>query len=171
MTTRLTYLALGSNLPGIWGAQPETLLRATTTLGKHVGPILSVSKTYKSPSLSAGQPAYFNLVLACETRLGPTALLRVLKRIERSAGRRPRGRWSARPLDIDIVMTGWQSVNWSKRVSGTLSLPHPECHLRAFVLKPLLDIAPHWTHPILGVPAKTLLEGLPVQQRGFVRAI
>jgi hypothetical protein len=78
----------------------------------------------------------------------------VLKAIERKSGRRGGRPWGPRTLDIDIVDYGglvrhWRGGHPSFRKAGTrpLILPHPLAHERPFVLKPLLDIAPHWHHP------------------------
>ena len=49
------------------------------------------------------------------------------------------------------------------RVAPDPVLPHPRAHLRAFVLVPLLDVAPEWVHPVLGRSAKNLLDELPDQ--------
>jgi 2-amino-4-hydroxy-6-hydroxymethyldihydropteridine diphosphokinase len=53
---------------------------------------------------------------------------------------------------------------------GQVVLPHPEAHRRAFVLVPLLDVAPHWHHPALGQSAKTLLTKL-APRRSKVRRL
>jgi 2-amino-4-hydroxy-6-hydroxymethyldihydropteridine diphosphokinase len=89
-------------------------------------------------------------------------LLRLLKRLERRAGRRVTPPLQPRPLDIDILDLGGRRLNWParRRVSGQLVLPHPLMHERAFVLIPLMEVAPHWSHPVLGVRARTLLARL-----------
>ncbi len=166
---KATLLALGSNLPGLWGTPQETLARTVVEIERLGCGIVSTSPTYESASLSAGQPNYLNLVLACHTGMAPAQFLRMAKTIERRAGRRPRTKWSARALDIDIIMTGSQCLNWPRRGCGTLTLPHPESHTRAFVLRPLCDIAPHWYHPGLHVAANTLLRRLPLQSKRSLR--
>jgi 2-amino-4-hydroxy-6-hydroxymethyldihydropteridine diphosphokinase len=89
-------------------------------------------------------------------------MLRLLKRIERRAGRRLGRRWGPRPLDIDILDYRGTRIGWPprRREPGRLILPHPEMHRRVFVLVPLLEIAPHWRHPILGLGARALLSHL-----------
>jgi 2-amino-4-hydroxy-6-hydroxymethyldihydropteridine diphosphokinase len=89
-------------------------------------------------------------------------LLRLLKRLERRAGRRTTPPLQPRPLDIDILDLGGRRLNWPARGRKRrgLVLPHPLLDRRAFVLIPLLELAPHWSHPVLGVPAKTLLARL-----------
>jgi 2-amino-4-hydroxy-6-hydroxymethyldihydropteridine diphosphokinase len=94
--------------------------------------------------------------------IGPASLLRLLKRIERQAGRRPTPPLQPRPLDVDILDFGGRRLNWPsrRRERGRLVLPHPLLHKRAFVLVPLLQVAPRWSHPVLGVRARTLLARL-----------
>jgi 2-amino-4-hydroxy-6-hydroxymethyldihydropteridine diphosphokinase len=94
--------------------------------------------------------------------LAPAALLRLVKRLEYKAGRRFARRWSPRPLDIDVLDYGGRQIGWPVRgrERGRLILPHPEMHQRAFVLVPLLEVAPHWRHPVLGVGAERLLHDL-----------
>ena len=101
------------------------------------------------------QAPYLNAVLLLEAHLAPAALLRLLKRIERRAGRRFGPHWGPRCLDIDILDYGGRRLGWPprRRERGRLILPHPEMHRRAFVLVPLLEIAPHWRHPVLASPA------------------
>jgi 2-amino-4-hydroxy-6-hydroxymethyldihydropteridine diphosphokinase len=67
-----------------------------------------------------------------------------------------------RPLDIDVLDLGGRRLNWPARGRKRrgLVLPHPLLHERAFVLIPLLEVAPHWSHAVLGVRAKTLLARL-----------
>ena len=98
-------------------------------------------------------------------------MLRVFKALERQAGRRANGRWGPRPLDIDIIMLGSVCYNWPARRAGTVTLPHPEAHRRAFVLRPLVSIMPHWHHPGLQRTARQLLARLPPSARRGVREI
>jgi 2-amino-4-hydroxy-6-hydroxymethyldihydropteridine diphosphokinase len=125
--------------------------------------ILRVSDIYKTAPVGSGrQPAYLNAVAVARSALGPTALLRLLKSLERRAGRRVTPPLQPRPLDIDILDLGGRRLNWpapGRKRSG-LVLPHPLLQERAFVLVPLLEVAPHWTHPVLGVSARTLLARL-----------
>ncbi len=67
----------------------------------------------------------------------------------------------ARPLDLDIIAMG--EAGEMVRIAPDPVLPHPRAHLRAFVLVPLLEVAPGWVHPLLRHPAKDLLRDLPQQ--------
>lgn len=158
-------LALGANEPGAWGTPHDTLARALSELQAAGIVILRVSHLYRTPPVGGGrQPAYLNaVVLASDGTLGPTRLMRLLKGLERRAGRRVSPPLSSRPLDLDILDFGGRRLNWpapSRRRRPGLVLPHPLLDRRAFVLVPLLEVAPHWSHPVLGVPARALLARL-----------
>jgi 2-amino-4-hydroxy-6-hydroxymethyldihydropteridine diphosphokinase len=167
-------LALGSNLPGPWGAPRDTLQRALRELEVAGLKIMRTSEFYKTAPVGSGrQPPYLNAVVVAHGRIAPGSLLRLLKRIERRAGRRLAPPMQPRPLDIDVLDHGGRRLNWParRRQRGQLILPHPHAHARAFVLVPLLDAAPGWTHPVLGRRAKALLAHLgPGAARGIRRA-
>jgi 2-amino-4-hydroxy-6-hydroxymethyldihydropteridine diphosphokinase len=103
--------------------------------------------------------------------MAPARLLRLLKHIERRAGRKLAPPLSPRPVDIDILDFGGRRLNWPalRRERGRLVLPHPLLHVRSFVLVPLAEVAPTWRHPVLGYQARTLLARLPAKVRSGVR--
>jgi 2-amino-4-hydroxy-6-hydroxymethyldihydropteridine diphosphokinase len=88
-------------------------------------------------------------------------LLVRLQAIEARAGRIRGERNAARTLDLDIIAMGVHGQ--TKRASPDPVLPHPRAHLRAFVLMPLLDVAPEWIHPVFRRSARELLAALPPQ--------
>jgi 2-amino-4-hydroxy-6-hydroxymethyldihydropteridine diphosphokinase len=167
-------ISLGSNVPGCWGAPTATLHRALHILEQNHVFIIARSLIYRTlPHSGAGlMPEFYNAVILARTRLSPGGLLRIVKAIERSAGRRNRPRWSARPLDLDIIDYGGRTLNWPalNQTGGGLVLPHPLMHERGFVLVPLAEIAPHWRHPVLGLTAGALLRRHPELQRGIAPA-
>lgn len=130
------YIGLGSNL-----LSPLRQVRqATCELAQLPDSRLcSVSSLYRSDPLGpAGQPDYINAVAAIQTRLTSLQLLDELQAIENRHGRR-RGaeRWGPRSLDLDLLLYGDAVLDEPR-----LILPHPEMLQRAFVLLPLLEIAP-----------------------------
>jgi 2-amino-4-hydroxy-6-hydroxymethyldihydropteridine diphosphokinase len=163
----MTVLALGSNL-ALAGQTPSTNvergLQALTAAGVAIRAVAPIIMTTPLPG-GGRQPAYANTVALVEVRVSPAMLLRLLKRIERQAGRRTRRRWGPRPLDIDIIAMGPASSTWPRRRIGSVTVPHPETHRRAFVLAPLLAVAPQWRHPALGAGARHLLMRLPTADR------
>jgi 2-amino-4-hydroxy-6-hydroxymethyldihydropteridine diphosphokinase len=165
-------LALGANVPGVWGSPGETLLRARRELECRGVRTLRASHIYTTSPLGPGRQArYVNAVLRVAPALAPTVLLRLAKDIERQAGRRMPRHWGPRCLDIDVLDLGGRRLGWPprRREANRLILPHPEMHARAFVLVPLLEVERHWRHPVLGLSARTLLAGLGPAARASVR--
>jgi 2-amino-4-hydroxy-6-hydroxymethyldihydropteridine diphosphokinase len=150
-------VALGANSPGPWGTHRETIAQALGEIGRANIGVVAVSPLYETAAVgNAKQPPYVNAVASLDTNLPPEALLRVLKGVERRAGRRGGRPWGPRTLDIDIVDYAGLVRHWRGRRGAfaragarPLVLPHPLAHERPFVLRPLLDIAPHWRHPAL----------------------
>jgi len=175
MVVHTLLLALGANQAGAWGPPEQTLARARHELAGAGVRTLAASRLYRTLPLGPGrQSPYLNAVLLCVARLGPGALLRLMKRLERRAGRRLRPRWAPRCLDIDILDFGGRRLGWSggrleRLVPGRLILPHPQIDRRAFVLIPLLEVDPHWQHPTLAVSGRALLASLPPANRRGVR--
>jgi 2-amino-4-hydroxy-6-hydroxymethyldihydropteridine diphosphokinase len=162
-------LALGGNLPGPWGGPCETQRRAKAELSLAGLRIVRSSRIYATAPVGPGRQApYLNAVLLIEANVAPGALLRILKRIERRAGRRLGPLWGPRCLDIDAL--DYAGRRWApprRRREGRLILPHPEMP-SAFVLVPL-PVAAHWRHPAFGIAGRTLLARLGRRGRFGVR--
>ncbi|MCX7940375.1 MAG: 2-amino-4-hydroxy-6-hydroxymethyldihydropteridine diphosphokinase [Endomicrobia bacterium] len=134
------YLSLGSNL----GNKYQNIKKAIYFL-KLVTKIVDVSSIYlTSPQENKNQPWFYNCVLKISTDLSPKKLLEVVKSIEKIIGRKDRGRYQPRVIDIDILFYGNKIVH--KR---GLIIPHKKLHRRAFVLYPMEEISPGYTHPVL----------------------
>ena len=172
MQTRSLLLGLGGNVAGRWGAPRETLLRACRELEQAGVSIVRASSGYSTkPVGDTPQPRYLNAVVLAKAYIAPGTLLRLLKRIERAAGRRTARAMTSRPLDLDILDYGGRRIGRParRRQRGRLILPHPEMHKRAFVLVPLLEVAPAWRHPRSGRSVKALLTQLTPDARANVR--
>ncbi len=98
----------------------------------------------------AGQPDFLNQALLVETTLGPEGLLQAALECEKALGRKRVSRWSARTLDVDLLLYEQQV-----RDTPELQLPHPRMSFRRFVLHPAVEIAPRMHHPVAG---RSLLE-------------
>ncbi len=165
----MIVIGIGANLPARDGASPlEAVRRAAGRLDALPGLRLrALSRWFHTqPVPPSGQPWYVNAIalLGAEPAVaepGAAELLVWLQAIEAQAGRVRGERNAARTLDLDIVAMG--EAGGMVRVAPDPVLPHPRAHLRAFVLVPLLDVAPGWVHPVLGRSAKDLLDGLPAQ--------
>ncbi len=149
-TTNTAYIGIGSNLE-----QPvEQVLRARRALaGLPRTRLVGFSALYRNPAVGPGeQPDYVNAVAAIETKLEPRALLEALQAIEAAQGRVRNGvRWQPRTLDLDVLLYAERVI----REEG-LTVPHPHIQERAFVLRPLADLAPELVIPGLG-PVTRLL--------------
>jgi len=159
-----TLLGLGANCPGPWGRPADTIARALSEMARENVTVEAVSAFYETAAVGrAGQPPYVNAVALIDTHLPPEALLRLFKRIERAAGRRGGSPWGPRTLDIDILdhkgrIKHWRGRNpcFARAGARPLILPHPWVEARPFVLRPLLDVAPDWRHPVTKQSAETL---------------
>ncbi|MFZ5512762.1 MAG: 2-amino-4-hydroxy-6-hydroxymethyldihydropteridine diphosphokinase [Pseudomonadota bacterium] len=141
------FVALGANL----GDALATVRAAARAL--HDIPdsrVLAVSSLYRTAPVGVkNQPDFINAVALLETDLGAHALLDRLFAIERQFGRRRDYPQAPRTLDLDLLLYG-SLVHADPR----LTLPHPRMHQRAFVLVPLLEIAPEAVIPGLGPAAE-----------------
>lgn len=130
------YLALGSNLADPLH-QVDAALAALDAL-PHTSRV-ATSSLYRTPPYGPpDQPDYLNAVVALDTQLEAEALLDHTQRIELEHGRvRKAERWGPRTLDLDIMLYGQQTIHTPR-----LTVPHYDMHNRAFMLVPLLEIAP-----------------------------
>ncbi|MGA8261089.1 MAG: 2-amino-4-hydroxy-6-hydroxymethyldihydropteridine diphosphokinase [Arenicellales bacterium] len=142
----VAYVGLGSNL----GDGPATLRTAIAAID--LLPRTRVARRssfYRSPPMGVvSQPWFINAVVQVRTRLTAPELLAELQKIERRCGRVRKLRWGPRTLDLDILLYG-DSVTSRPE----LTIPHPGVSSRAFVLYPLLEIAPNLEIPRMGSPA------------------
>ena len=142
------YLGLGANL----GSRAEYLREAIRRLGAlrrtHVWAVSAFHET--EPYGITDQPRFLNAAAGILTELEPGELLQELLRIEEQMGRTRTVKWGPRLIDIDILLCGDRVVGEPR-----LEVPHPEMHVRDFVLGPLCEIAPRVVHPVLG---KTIAE-------------
>jgi 2-amino-4-hydroxy-6-hydroxymethyldihydropteridine diphosphokinase len=136
------WVGLGANL----GEARQALDQARDALRAH--PAISMvrcSSLWRSAPVDSGGPDYLNAVIELQTELAPLALLEFLQTLESVAGRTRPYRHAPRTLDLDLLTHGEQV-----QADPILTLPHPRMHLRAFVLAPLLELAPNADIPGLG---------------------
>lgn len=137
------YIGLGSNL-----ADPQAQVNlAIDALGLlPTTNVVQQSSLYMSPPMGPpDQPDYINAVVEIETKLTAHTLLDQLQSIEQQQGRVRKRHWGERTIDLDLLLYGDQIVDDER-----LQIPHPGIPVRAFVLYPLVEIAPELTIPDMG---------------------
>lgn len=182
----LALVALGSNLAGERGdpaAQVRAAMAEVATLGE--GPA-TLGRLWRSPAWPPGGPPYVNAAMAIRTRRPAEALLDALHAIEASFGRERSVRWGARTLDLDLLAWGdrvapdaatealWRELppeRQGREAPAALILPHPRLADRAFVLRPLLEVAPLWRHPATGRTVAAMAAALPPAAREGVEPL
>ncbi len=165
-------IALGANIEGAWGTPAQAVARAVREMGRTSIRVRRCSPLYVTPPAGGvPQPDYVNAVALATTSLRPAGLLATLKRLERKAGRERGALNGPRPLDLDIIACAGLVVGWPvhQRRRGGLIVPHPLAHRRAFVLRPLLDVAPRWVHPVLHMTGRQLLRQLALDAAAIHR--
>lgn len=147
MQTTSYAIAIGSNKRGRHGAPARTIAAAL----RAVGGVAAASRVVMTPALGPSARCFANAAAIIKTHETPAELLARLKAIEREFGRRPGRRWGERVIDIDIIL--WSGGIWA---GGGLAVPHPAFRSRAFVLDPLVCIAPGWRDPVTGLRVRQL---------------
>ena len=158
----MILIAIGANLPGRDGMPPmETCEAAAMAIREiHGLSFVALSPWYRTKAIPASsQPDYCNGMIRMGGAIDPVELLQQLQDIEMRFGRERLAPNAARTLDLDII-----DMHGTIRATPVPVLPHPRAHLRAFVLRPLLDVASAWRHPVLRQNVTTLLAGLPPQE-------
>jgi 2-amino-4-hydroxy-6-hydroxymethyldihydropteridine diphosphokinase len=139
-------IALGSNLSSSFGDREANLREALRRMDV-LGRVSAVSSFFDTEPVGyTEQPRFLNGAALLETELAPVGLLRGLLEIERQMGRDRTAAVAKGPrvIDLDLLMYGGVVME-----TAELTLPHPEMHERAFVLAPLVEIAPEMKHPVL----------------------
>lgn len=162
----MILVALGANLPTArHGTPAEGLDAALPVLAENGIRPVARSRWYRSaPIPPAHGPWFVNGVVRVESTLSPVPLMARLLAVEAAFGRRRSIAGADRPLDLDLLDYHGQVVRHEADDDGpALILPHPRLGERAFVLAPLVEVAPEWRHPVTGASAASLLEAAAVQ--------
>lgn len=158
----MILVGIGANLPGPDGRGPRATCEAAgRALAALPGlRLAALSDWWESAPIppAEGAPWFVNGVARLEGEAEPAALLALLHAIEAAHARARPYPNAPRTLDLDLL-----DCHGALRDTPALRLPHPRLRERAFVLEPLLQVAPEWRHPVDGQGAAALLAALPAQ--------
>ena len=144
----IVFLQLGSNI----GCREDYMQKAIANIQKCIGKICVFSNIYEStPWRVNGQNNYLNQVIKLESNMSASSILHEVLEIEKRMGRIRLERWGERIIDIDILFYNDDIIE-----TESLCIPHKHIQDRLFVLKPLLEIAPDFIHPIYKLSIKDL---------------
>ncbi len=162
MKDNTVYISFGGNKGDALG----NIKAAVAALGR-AGRVTAISPLFKTkPEGFLEQEDFINGALRLSTTLPPQELLAELKKIETALGRKPAFKNAPREIDLDIIF-----YNDSVLKTPELTIPHPLCHKREFVLLPLSFIAADFTHPSQKKTVKTLLKELMADRKSSCQKI
>ena len=163
----MIFLGIGSNLPSDYGDRFFNINLAMAYLDSYKIKIIKTSSFYETPSYpNQKNPKFLNVCLEIKTQIKPEALLKKFKSIEKKLERIKGTKNQPRTCDIDII-------DYENRIINTndIIIPHPRAHLRNFVLYPLNEISPKWTHPITNKKIDFLIKKLNFKLRNEITKI
>jgi len=146
------FLGIGTNM----GHKPSNISTAYQFIQTKIGTIRRQSKIYQTPPWGfESDQDFFNTVVKVQTQLTAKEVLTEIKMIEKEMGRSQKLKigYSSRIIDIDIIDYNGELLN-----DPILTIPHSHCHKRNFVLYPLKEIEPFWTHPTILKTVNNLIE-------------
>ena len=149
------FIGLGSNL----GRREDHLKHARAHLSARIRITAESTVIETEPWGYTDQPDFLNQTVRGETEADPMGLLRFLKSAERNIGREPTFRYGPRLIDLDLLY--YDDLVLAR---PGLEIPHPRLHERDFVLRPLVEIAPDWVHPVFEKTNRQLLDSLEAAQ-------
>ena len=157
----MIHLNIGSNLDSKFGSRYDNISIAINLLRYSKIKIKKISNFYETPSYpNKNLPKFLNVGLSIDYKKKCQCLFRIIKQIEKKIGRVKTEKNNPRTIDIDII-----DFNGEIKKTKELILPHPRCHLRNFVLFPILQIDPNWFHPIFKKNAQFLINKLSQKSR------
>ena len=157
----MIHLNIGSNLDSKYGSRFDNISIAINLLIDSKIKVRKISNFYETPSYpNRDLPKFLNIGLMIEFKSSYLNLLKIIKQIEKKLGRTRTKKNNPRVIDIDII-----DFKGEIKKTKKLILPHPRCHLRNFVLFPILQINPHWFHPIYKKNVRYLINNLSQKSR------
>ena len=160
MNKHTVFLSIGANV----GNRLLYIEAAIHALQQNKFDIKSKSRVWETmPWGKKDQPRFLNMCLVAETSIPWENIISTIKQIEKHIGRNKAEPWGPREIDIDIIF-----IDDIVFESDEFTIPHKLMHERAFVLRPLSEIAPDKLHPQLGKSVKDLFETLPEEKMEWI---
>tara|TARA_Y100000768_G_scaffold381021_1_gene359045 strand:- start:408 stop:923 length:516 start_codon:yes stop_codon:yes gene_type:complete len=157
----MIHLNVGSNLNSIHGSRFDNITVAINLLIQSKLKVFKISSFYETPSYpNKNYPKFLNVGILADFSNNYIDLLRSIKRIEKKIGRIKSKKNDPRVIDLDII-----DFNGFIEDSTALTLPHPKSHLRNFVLYPIQEIDPKWSHPVIKKNVEFLINKLSQKSR------
>jgi 2-amino-4-hydroxy-6-hydroxymethyldihydropteridine diphosphokinase len=149
------YIAFGANE----GRPSAAFGKASARLSARGVKIMDMSGLWQSPAWprGSGQPDYVNSCARVEFGGASETLLAILHQTEAEFGRIRTTKNAPRPMDLDLL-----DFKGQQHATITITLPHPRLMERGFVLLPLSQVAPHWSHPATGESIGLAIAKLPL---------
>ena len=164
-------MSFGSNLNSKYGNRIRNIEIAKILLLSHDIKIIKRSRYFESISYpDKNDPKFINCIIKISTKLKPTKLLDLIFKIEQFLGRERSKKNEPRVCDIDIIDYNGELIK-KKYKNNHLIVPHKHAHKRSFVLLPLLEICPNWTHPKLKKNIKMLINSLNIKMLNSIKKI
>jgi 2-amino-4-hydroxy-6-hydroxymethyldihydropteridine diphosphokinase len=162
----LIFIGLGANLPTEQFGPPRAALGGALFALEQSGiQVVRRSPWYESaPVPVSDHPWYINAVAEISTALTPHQLIGALLEIEAETGRVRSVVNAPRILDLDLLVYHKIVIPGTREEGIDATVPHPRMIDRAFVMLPLGDLAPDWSHPVSGKAAKDIISELPAGQ-------
>ena len=157
----MIHLNIGSNLNSKFGNRFDNISIALNLLIISKLKIIKISDFFETPSYPNQKNPYFlNVGVIAKYKFDEITLINSIKKIEKKIGRVRTKKNDPRVCDIDIIDFNGLIIN-----KNNLKIPHEKCHLRNFVLYPILQINPEWVHPIIKKNVKFLINNLDQKSR------
>ena len=165
----MIYLGIGSNLPSSFGNKLDNINSSISLLKKNNIEILKKSSFYESLAFpNNDDPKFINIVVQVKTLLDPKDLMKTLLKIEEILERKRIKKNEPRTCDIDIIDYKGKIINLEFD-NHLLQIPHGSIAERNFVLFPLKEICPNWSHPLSNISIDSLITNLKNKNNGITK--
>ena len=165
----MIYLGIGSNLHSSFGNRLDNINQSILLLKQRKIKVIKKSSFYESFSYpNKKNPKFLNIVIEIKTSLKPKDLMKTLLDVEKKLERKREKKNDPRTCDIDIIDYKSESINL-KFQNFELNIPHKSLNERDFVLYPLKEICPNWSHPLSKISIDLLIKNLKSKNNGITK--